>query len=214
MLRLFAPANVIPAQTCFCTLYGARPIPRQTLLLAPTGKEAWWPHEGFAVAPPHSWNLSSESLEEYWKAGLGRLSAMLAAEASSKFEDAVLGACLLFSRACLLPDLHERLVYQFAAIESLVLESESGSIISKVADSMAFVLGKNPEERRGVIRMVRATYKLRSVFVHHGNELSDHTKVVEFSGLAWRFMLALVSTSAEYQTRRAFLEALETKKYS
>ncbi|MFC1611116.1 hypothetical protein ACFL6C_09160 [Myxococcota bacterium] len=214
VLRFFAPANVIPTQTCFCTPLGMRPIPKQTLLVAPAGGQAWGPHEGFAAAPPHSWNLSSDSLGQFWAAGLGRLSSLLGAEASSEFEKAVLDACLLFSRACLVPDLHERLVYQFAAIESLVLEGESDPIIVKVADSMAFVLGRNVEERRGVARTVRETYRLRSAFVHHGYELSDHTKVVEFSGLAWRFMLVLVSTSAEHETRRAFLEALETKKYS
>lgn len=126
-------------------------------------------------------------------------------------EEAVLQAILLYSKSALSSGLAEKLLYIFAALESLLLRSSTEPITHKVGERLAFLAGQDSENRLRIARIVADAYAVRSAFVHHGDRKNWDAN--EFLEAAWHGMNQLVTQATKFHTKEELLEAMERHKY-
>lgn len=144
--------------------------------------------------------------------GLDEWNRILTARSRTSFENDALAAVLLYTRAALKSDLSDRLVYQFAALESLLVVGDVDPLMLQIRDRLAYLVETTVDGRLRVVKAVNEAYKLRSGFVHHGRPVEDHVVFEAFAGFCWKFFIQL--PQLHYETKADFIRALEHLKFS
>jgi hypothetical protein len=206
VLRSFSPALVIPARRSFCTIYGMQqPRERTAFTIGANGLPSVSHPEIDGVT---HWNLSEEALRELAAEGFVNTIALLD-EASSRFQNDILRALTLYSRASLEPLAESKLLYIVSSIETLLLKNDNEPIQAAVSRRFAYVVGRNLEERQAVRSRFTAAYAARSGFVHHGATIDDYLMLQEFMDDAWSFFRGIVFKAASYPTKQEYIDAIE-----
>lgn len=91
-------------------------------------------------------------------------------------------------------------IYQFAALEGLLLKNASEPIQQNIADRMAFFATTDPNARGRIIASVKDAYHLRSQFLHHAKLSPDIEVLTRFARNSWQFVLVVISKMSDYQT--------------
>jgi Apea-like HEPN len=165
--------------------------------------------------PVVNFHLSDEDISRF-KATMGfdNVNELLTLERRTSFQETLLDALLLYSRSTREKDLAGRFVYMFAAIESVLLRNDTEPIQQNVGDRMAFLIIDDSEKRRAAVRNLKATYTLRSNFVHHGHTTIDELDTVKtFMTNSWALFLRLAKDSHRYQSKEQLIDHLEDMKY-
>jgi hypothetical protein len=213
MLRIFTPANFHPSKICYSAPWGKQHQDSDRYLLVQDGKIIGHT-SGFSDKSRVHWNLSNEELQMNIDAGLGVLSNLLKADRLTDFQKTVLEALFLYSRSSLAKQLSDRLVYILVALESVFLKDSNEPIQDNISLRMAYMQPISVEERRAITRNVRATYSLRSSFIHHGHSISvdDIATLQEFVKNAWFSLQALIPLAATEITKEEFFNNLEDRR--
>lgn len=103
-------------------------------------------------------------------------------------------------------------MFTLAALESILLRDSNEPIQKNLGERMAFVIGKNIDERKAIIKNVEEIYKYRSAFVHHGQTPRHLASLDSFLVYAWTTMINLLGAVDHYRTKAALLGALEDRK--
>ena len=165
--------------------------------------------------PVLHWHLSDPEVRDYTTSmGFDEVSKLLALGKRTKFQETLLDALLLYSRSTREKDLAGKLVYTFAAMESVLLRNDTEPIQQNVGERMAFINEKTAEKRREVIRNFKTIYALRSRFVHHGHTIEERDTVWRFMIEAWALFTNLAKVSPRFETKEAFIDHLEGMKLS
>ena len=205
-LRSFSPAMLIPARRSFCTIYGMQQVRERTAFtIGPNGLPGVSHPEIDGVT---RWNLSEETLRELAAEGFVNTIALLE-EASSGFQNDILRALTLYSRASLEPLTESKLLYIVAAIETLLLKNDNEPIQAAVSRRFAYAVGRNLEERQAVRARFTTAYSARSGFIHHGASIDDYLMLQDFMGNAWSFFRGIVFKAASYATTQEYIDAIE-----
>lgn len=123
-------------------------------------------------------------------------------------EDQILGSISLLSKSALTTNLSDRLVYVFAALESLLI-GDTDPILHALAERFAFFSADDGAGRRELRDRVRKVYGLRSRFVHHGHEPSERDLVDQFLIDVHVFFILLVSRSKDFESKDALLHRID-----
>lgn len=99
------------------------------------------------------------------------------------------------------------------AFEMFVLRDDNEPIQAAAADRLAYAIGTNPEERRGIAENLRNTYKLHSGRVHHGKSIGDTETIERFLSSVWLFFRTAILQVAHFRSRSEFLDRLDRMKY-
>lgn len=150
------------------------------------------------------------------KAGLEILSRLLAAPALTPYQDELISALTLYGRTPLAENVTDKLLFTMVALESFLLKDNGESIQKNVGERMAMVVGNSVEERHAIITNLRQAYGIRSSFVHHGKRFdpSQREPLLRFMHNAWWLLQHCIVTADEFNTREAFLEAVDEMKFS
>lgn len=160
-----------------------------------------------------NWHLSDDDIRKYTGSlGFDNLNRLLALKTRTNFQDALLKALLLYSRSTREKDLAGRLVYMFAAIESILLRNDTESIQQNVGERMAFIIANTGDKRGAVIRNLKAVYALCSRFLHHGHTLDQLETIRTFMLNAWMLFTRLAKHSGSFDTKEQLIEQLEARK--
>jgi hypothetical protein len=210
--RLLHPANSEPRAAFYCRALGREPLDSYSVIVVEDG--IFQGRSAQAVPPdPALWAISNEQLgllEETFCHIRG-----LSVGVRTDFQKDALDAILLYTRSTMAAKPTDKLVFIFSALESILLKNENEPIQTHISDRLAFVLGRSTEERREIVRVVRKCYGLRSTFLHHGGTtLDDYGTLALFMRYVWVFFMRLPQFSHQHETRFAFIEAIETRKYS
>src|SRR5208282_4377549 len=118
LLRFFAPANFDPRQLSYCVPLGSHQRQGHHYLTVKDGKIVG---ESRGVTPRGTdpWVIDDGLLREFQSSGLTAIGSLFAKEEKTDLEAAVLDALFLYSKAPLVPDTAEKLLYIFAALESV-----------------------------------------------------------------------------------------------
>jgi hypothetical protein len=211
LLRFLHPASSSPYLRCYCTLLGKQALRSSTHLIVEDGKIL---SKSQKIQPRGSsaWIIDKAEITELKAIGLDALSKMLEDANRSEFEDDLLGSIILYSKNALVEDPSDKLVYVFAALESILLKDRNEPIQKNLGERMAFLVGQSAEARMEIVENVSRTYALRSSFVHHGESPDDMATLEAFMKFACLCLVALIDQSRTFRTKSQLIEALETRK--
>lgn len=212
ILRFFSPANLHPAKVCYSAPIGRQHLDSYRYLFV-EGRKIVGHTSGLSDTSRTHWNLSNEDLN-LWAPELGILHMLLNKEKLTDFQELLLDTLILYSRSSLAKQVSDKLVYILVALESAFLKDSSELIQDAISLRMAYMQDVSVEKRRAIISNVKAVYKLRSSFIHHGQSISiDDTKLLtEFMMTAWLSLAALILLAASEMTKEEFFQSLEDRR--
>lgn len=211
LLRLFAPANFNPHEISSCVPLGSHEREGHHYLTVETGRIT---SETRGVTPrgTNPWIIDDRLLLEFQSAGLTAIGNLFAKHPKTPLEQTVFDALLLHSKAALVPNVPEKLLYMFAALESALLKNNSEAITQNVGERLAFLGGSDADSRIRIAKVVNEAYAVRSAFVHHGEQQVDYD-VTEFMMAAWNGLHAIVGNTSKFKTKEDLLDTFERYKY-
>jgi hypothetical protein len=86
-----------------------------------------------------AWPLSTHKITELRATGLDILSALLLKEKRTEFQEELLAALVLYSKASLAKTIADKLVYILVGLESMFLRDDNEPIMDKMGERMAFL---------------------------------------------------------------------------
>jgi hypothetical protein len=209
LVTLLSPANLSSRWTCYSTLIGLEAVGSSSELFMKGG------NIDQISGSSHTQQDSDWLIHESADLRPGLLEALgdLARNrATTEFRSALYDALILYSRQCHAIEISDKIVFTFAALESILLRDNSEPIQKNLGERMAFVSGKDIAERKQIIKTVEEIYKHRSAFVHHGQTPRHVASLDSFLVYAWTTMVNLLGAVNQYRTRAALLGALEDRK--
>jgi hypothetical protein len=170
--------------------------------------------EGGRGVDPSPLIWDDEGILQAHREGLAVVSAILAKDDRSDYEEKLLEMLLLYSGGLVRTDPADRLMYTLIALEQMFLRSESEPITQNLADRIALFAADTVDDRRKVMQLVRRAYATRSRFVHHGQTVAELNDLGDFLREAWMTVILLIGRSAWFNTREELLDAIDTAKLS
>lgn len=218
ILRIASVGAFAPEKHTSFALLGREVVTRgMHIVIGPN--DAFAPSEFIANAEDQRpWVLDNNMVQEVVLPIVEHWSALLAKEKRTPLEESALKSALLYSRATRYRNISEKLLHIFAAIESLLLRSESEPISATVGDRLAFAVGQNTAERMTIVRTFRDVYAIRSRFVHHALEAAPNTDTLQllerFLVVVSQFFTNLGRAMSALKTKEDLIDALERRKYT
>ena len=207
-------ATTIPEVASYTALLGTENIEQIRYLELKEGNIRKDHHKPGPDKPIVNYHLSDQDITRFKELGFDNVSELLTLERRTSFQEKLLDALLLYSRSTYEKDLAGRFVYMFAAIESVLLRNNSEPVQQNVGERMAFMISI-PEKRRATVSNLKATYALRSNFVHHGHTTIDELDTVKtFMINSWALFIQLAKDSHGYETKEQLIDHLEDMKLS
>lgn len=213
MLQVFSIGMLVPGARCYWTLRGSESVEQFEFLalqgdLIKNGRSGFYNYRNSVGA------ISMALLDSLRSRGLDLASELLRIPKRNDFQEELLNALLIYSRAALQERLAEKLLYILVALESLLLRDEAESIQQNLGERVAFTIGGNVDERKDIIRATKEAYRLRSQFVHHGAKVDDLKAMEEFMIYAYAFFEKMLRAINIFPTKLRFLDTLEERKLS
>jgi hypothetical protein len=211
LLRFFCPANLDVNLTSQCVARGKEHHQGFRLLQVSDGAITE-DSKGVNRKGIYPWVIDARSQRELKAAGLDFVGEVFGKVRRTKLETDVLDAMLLFSSGCLVPHTAERLLYVFAALESLLLLNESEPITQAIGERLGFLAGQDADSRIAINRRVKDAYKVRSAFVHHGKRLNS-SELNLFLIDAWNGVHTVLLNTQRHRTKESLIQSIERHKY-
>ena len=110
----------------------------------------------------------------------------------------------------------DKLVYTLVGLESIFLKNTGEFIQDAISLRMAYMQDVSVEKRAAIISNVKAVYKLRSSFIHHGQSIGvdESTILTKFILNSWLSLAALIPRAASNMTKQEFFDSLERRRLS
>lgn len=212
ILRLFSPPMWEPELVSHCVPLGKEIMPTELCLLLDESRlsEA---RTHLAGGPPQRMIIDESRLSTMNALGLPIINEVLASQDRTDFQQRLLAALDLYSRSPLERDHGSRMVYVFAAIESLLLRNDSEPIVQNVSERIAFLISDDPQQRKAIVKNVKEAYGLRSKFLHHGAAIQDVEKLRGFLQSVWQFFMGAIRNANAIRDREQLINYVEAKKF-
>ncbi len=211
MLQVFSVGMLVPEARCYWTLLGSERVESLTYFIL-QGQTLKNGHSGFYRFRNTTGRISKALLTDLKARGLDLASALLRLSKRNEFQEHLLDALLMYSRAALQDGLAEKLLYIVVALESLLLRDDKEAIQQNLGERIAFTIGGTVEERKRVIKVTKDAYSLRSGFMHHGADVDDLKVIEEFMLYTNVFFERMLQATNLFTTKAHFLDTLENRK--
>jgi hypothetical protein len=209
ILRLFSIANFDPRQFSYCVPLGSYQRHghhilnvRDTTIIGQT--------QSITGKGQFPWVIDDAALRE-----MNELqtiaSALFEKEPKTSMEKLVFDALLLYSKAALVPTLAEKLLYMFAALESVLLRDEDEPITHSISERLAYMSADEANFRIKARRSVKEAYGVRSRFVHHGKRVDKDLS--DFFRYAWMALWQIAKVASKFKTKFELLDDIEQYKF-
>ena len=214
LLRFFSPAMLDPAKTSYSAPLGRQHEDSYDYLLV-KDKRIVGHNAGLTDRSSPVWNFSVENQQNF-APELQVLHGLLVADKLTDFQEMVLNALIVFSRSFLAKEISDKLIYMLVALESVFLKDTGEFIQDAISLRMAYMQSVSVPERKQIIADVKAVYKLRSLFVHHGQRVSiDESELLKrFKHHAVLSLMALIPLAASTISKTDFFDDLENRRLS
>ena len=212
MLRFFAPANFDPRVVSYCTPLGQENLGSRKHLILQNGELRTLVSGSLSRRGARPWIIDDEGLHMLRVGALELLSNLIRAQNRSPFQERLVASLLLYSRSSLAKEISDKFVYLLVPLESMLLKNNTEPIQQNLAERMAFLIGRDLDERKDIIATVKAAYALRSKFLHHGGTADDVEVLKKFMRMTWKTMKFLVDNAGRFETTEAAISALEDER--
>ncbi|WP_295557688.1 HEPN domain-containing protein [uncultured Hyphomicrobium sp.] len=211
ILRLFSQAALDPGLICPCALLGTEHLPIARAVLVANGQFAGARSQSASKSMGH-WRLDADLIREIKGAGLDDTAALIKLQKPTAFQTVVLASHLRYSKSTMVDDLGDRLVYMLTALESLYLKDGSEQIGQNLGERLAFTTAHTADEREKVIRNVKAIYKFRSNYLHHGATISERHEIGDFMMTAYNGLEVARRNNENFPSVEEFCSAVDRYK--
>lgn len=213
ILRLFSRGMFQPLGRSYVTRLGMEALQKSQVHRMREG-EYFGATEALVSPPPFEWGVDFSAVAPL----LPPFHDLLLLDEPSKFQEDLKDALMMYSRAALYENVSEKLIHIFAALESFLLRNDTEPIVSALCDRIAFLVGRTAEARLDIAKNVRATYNLRSRFIHHGAAPLREPETLDalrtFMVNASTVFLSLAAGHNRYSVRDELFDAIERRKYA
>lgn len=213
MLRIFSKGALYPNSRSHCTVLGKEKVESLSFFTFREG-EFLGNSSAMLAGEGTFWRLDSYLIEEIMRGGLADMSALLTVDQPTPMQQLATEALLLYSRCSTETTIEGKLIYLFAALESVLLRDPQEPIQDNIGHRMAYLLSRTVEGRKQVISVVKRAYRLRSRFFHHGVTIDEYGSAKSMMQLAWAFFTGLPAGAAAYSTKDDFVQAIEDRRLS
>jgi hypothetical protein len=210
LLRFFSPANWAPKLRSYCVPLGSENIGETAELFMAEGRFVNYQRGALDSREP-GWAFTNAEIAQFQQT-LEQLNRLATEGAKTGYQEALLDALLLYSRSSIVSDPADKIVYLFAALESLLLRNDNEPITKNLGERMAFMIGKDVASRKAIVANTSDTYQLRSAFVHHGNSVGDLETLRVLMLNAWTCFYNALSWQDRIQDKDQLITALEDRK--
>jgi hypothetical protein len=214
LLRFFHSAALTSKVYCQVALLGSEVSP-QTCSLTIVGVDRFQYAKSMKHRNAAAWRLSRAELAELRSRNLDLAGQLIPDDGHSEFAERVRSSLLTYSKGMTFPDVSDRLVYSFSALEGLFLKDGSEPILQNLAERVAFATSKDPDERMDIVKNFKTVYSARSQYIHHRqNKALPDGALDKFFCAAWAALATALGNISKYSSTREFLETIERMKFS
>jgi hypothetical protein len=210
LLRFFSPANWTPKLRSYCVPLGMENLGETAELFIEKGRVVSYERGALDRREP-AWAFTNAQIAEN-RGALEQLNQLATEGRKTGYQEALLDALLLYSRSSIASEPADKIVYLFAALESLLLRNDNEPITKNLGERMAFMSGKDVSSRKAIVTNTSDTYKLRSSFVHHGNSVGDLETLRVFMLNVWTCFYNALFWQDQIQDKDQLITALEDRK--
>lgn len=211
LLRIFAVENFIPDTKSYCNLVGSENITKQFCFFINNG-ELVSSTESITGATVRRWKINNDLIIRIFNTGLNVLHQLLVKTKQTDFEKKLLDTLFIYSNNSLQTTISDRLLYIMIAIENILIRNESEPIMQNISERIALFTGKDINEKKNIIKIVKRTYSLRSSYVHHGYNIDDIELIGEFMSIAWQFFIKCINFSSSFKNKDDFINKIDDLK--
>ena len=130
----------------------------------------------------------------------------------TELEALILNAIGNFSKAIATLDLHERNIFLFTVLESLLLSSEEVPIIESIVKYLPKLITTDFEERKLIITTTKEMYGVRSAMVHHAKKKIFKIESIRIIQVCCRgLILSLITLSNQQKTKAGILKEIDDR---
>jgi hypothetical protein len=214
LLRFFSPAMLDPLKTSYSAPLGRQHEDGYDYLLVKDTKIVGH-NAGLTDKSSPVWNFAVED-QQTFAPELQVLHGLLLADKVTDFQEMVIDGLTIFSRSFLAKEISDKLIYMLVALESVFLKDTGEFIQDAISLRIAYMQNVSVAERKQIIADVKAVYKLRSRFVHHGQRVSvDESELLtRFQRHALLSLMALIPIAASTISKTDFFDELENRRLS
>ena len=212
LMRIFSKAAFIPEVSSCTALYGQKTA--QSELYFIFHEKGFYTHDGGGCEEDVPFNITTEKFRYWHEAGMGAFVKLFFSTERTPFEQKVFESLMIYSRSTLMTNPSDKLMYVFSALEALLVRDANESLQQTVAERIAFLIGKNSQECKGIVTNYKATYKLRSNYVHHGMTVTEMDTLSVFYSNAFQCFFNIVHLNLSHKSKDDFLSAIEDRKFS
>ena len=213
VLRFFAPGHLNSGVTSRVARWGRAPQRSESVFFV--GASGQFLSMSSSIVDRSGTMVVDDELRAVLlEAGLSEVRDILARDAHTDLEQALLTGMINFGRAALTSDNRERIVWYCAGLESLLLKNTSEPIAHNLSERLAMYSYSTVDERTAAVNDVRKAYALRSRFVHHGVEIEEGEIVTRFARHGLALFSRVARNVARFSSRDELLAHIDRMKLS
>lgn len=215
LLGIYSNAVLHPDAKCPFSMRGTWSVPGATFILEHDGSVQEM-KSGVRGHPSGMLILqwSDADLARLRTFGLETASALLALPKPNDFQAAILNALFLYARAAYADEPIDKVVHVLSSLESMMLKDENEPIQQNLGERLAVFTQTSLTQRKAIIQAIKAVYRLRSRYLHHGIPSSDREIIQNLLMIAWDFYVKLLAVADRYQKRMDFVQGIDDAKLS
>jgi len=212
LLRFLSPSSERSFLLCPVELMGYQPIPEFHFMLL--GEDKSFSYTS-GVVPKNigHWQLPKLHLNLIQNNGLPELGHLLSSEKQNDFQKRLKKSIINYTKGTTFSDLGDRLLYTCSSLESLLLKDGSEPIQQNLAERMAFLLSKDANARRTIVKNVKDIYSMRSRYVHHRTLQAEEQTIGMFTYYAFTFLKTALKNIYAFNSTNDFIHAIEQIKF-
>jgi hypothetical protein len=170
-------------------------------------------HQGL-IGNQNLFKIDGVLLAKLKAAGLDKLSELMLKSDLSEFEDLIFTALYTFTKAISQIDFHERLVFILSALEIVLLKDGGEPIQIHVGQRLGFLTSQDPDKRREAVSLVSDGYKIRSNYIHHGQEEENYEILSKLQCACWNALNIMINHHEKFKNKQEFMSYIEKLIYS
>lgn len=215
LLGIYSGAVLHPDAKCPFSMRGTWSVPGATFILESDGalqaiKSGVRGHPSGMLRM--KW--SDADLERLRTSEFETASALLALPKPNDFQAAILNALFLYARAAYTDESIDKVVHVLSSLESMMLKDENEPIQQNLGERIAVFTQTDLIHRKTIIQAIKAAYRLRSRYLHHGLPPSDDAIIQNLLVIAWDFYVKLMAASDRHTERLEFVQWIDDAKLS
>ncbi len=147
-------------------------------------------------------------------AGLDKLSELLLKADLSEFEELLFTALYTFTKAISQIGYHEKIVFILSALAIIFLKDSGEPIQITVGQRLGFFISRDPDKRREAVSLISDAYKIRSNYIHHGQENENYEILRKLQFACFNALNIMINNHDVFKNKTEFMLYIERLIYS